>query len=122
MLQGIFIIFFFQLVGEGIQQLFALLVPGPVIGLILLLFALIFTKGLASPTTVNLSNSVSHSANSILNYLSLLFVPIGVGVIMHLQFLEENILSVVIVTLIGTVLSLGVSAILFEHLSKNNDY
>ena len=122
MLQGIFIIFFFQLVGEGIQQLFALLIPGPVIGLILLLFALIFTKGLASPTTVNLSNSVSHSANSILNYLSLLFVPIGVGVIMHLQYLEENILSVVIVILIGTVLSLGVTAILFEHLSKNNDY
>jgi putative effector of murein hydrolase LrgA (UPF0299 family) len=40
---------------------------------------------------------------------------------MHLQYLENNILSVMAVILIGTVLSLGLTAVLFERLTKHND-
>ncbi|MBT4848953.1 MAG: CidA/LrgA family protein [Alphaproteobacteria bacterium] len=121
MLKGIFIIFFFQLIGEVIQQYFGLLIPGPVVGLILLLIALICTKGMSSPVIAVLSTSISQSADGILGYLSLLFIPIGVGVIMHLQYLENNILSVMAIILIGTVLSLGLTAVLFERLTKHND-
>ena len=121
MLKGIFIIFFFQLIGEVIQQYFGLLIPGPVVGLILLLIALICTKGTSSPVIAVLSTSISQSADGILGYLSLLFIPIGVGIIMHLQYLENNILSVMAVILIGTVLSLGLTAVLFERLTKHND-
>ena len=121
MLKGIFIIFVFQLFGEVIHQYFMLLTPGPVVGLILLLIALVSTNEMASPAVTALSNSVSKSADGILRYLSLLFIPIGVGVIMHLQYLEENILSIMAVILIGTVLSLGLVAVLFERLTENND-
>ena len=121
MLKGIFIIFFFQLIGEVIQQYFGLLIPGPVVGLILLLIALICTKGMSSHVIAVLSKSITQSADGILGYLSLLFIPIGVGVIMHLQYLENNILSVMAVILIGTVLSLGLTAVLFERLTKHND-
>ena len=41
MLKSIFIIFLFQLIGESIQKYFEITIPGPVIGLILLLFSLI---------------------------------------------------------------------------------
>ena len=121
MLKGIFIIFFFQLIGEVIQQYFEMLIPGPVVGLILLLMALICTGVTTSPVIVALSTSIYQSAEGILRYLSLLFIPIGVGVIMHLQYLENNILSVMAVILIGTVLSLGLTAVLFERLTKHND-
>ena len=121
MLKGIFVIFFFQLIGEVIQQYFGMLIPGPVVGLILLLMALICTRETTRPEIVALSTSIYQSAEGILQYLSLLFIPIGVGVIMHLQYLENNILSVMAVILIGTVLSLGLTAVLFERLTKNND-
>jgi holin-like protein len=121
MLKGIFIIFFFQLIGEVVQQYFVLLIPGPVVGLILLLMTLICTRGLTSPAIGTLTKSIFQSADGILRYLSLLFIPIGVGVIMHLQYLENNILSVMAIILIGTVTSLGLTAVLFERLTKNND-
>ena len=121
MLKGIFIIFFFQLIGEVVQQYFVLLIPGPVVGLILLLMTLICSQGLTSPTIGTLSKSIFQSADGILSYLSLLFVPIGVGVIMHLQYLENNILSIIAIILFGTVTSLGLTAVLFERLMKNND-
>ena len=121
MLKGIFIIFFFQLIGEVVKQYFVLLIPGPVVGLILLLMTFICTQGLTSPTIGILTKSIFQSADGILRYLSLLFIPIGVGVIMHLQYLENNILSVMAIILIGTVTSLGLTAVLFERLTKNND-
>ena len=121
MLKGVFFIFFFQLIGEVVQQYFVLLIPGPVVGLILLLMTLICTQGLTSSAIGTLSTSIFQSADGILRYLSLLFIPIGVGVIMHLQYLENNILRVMAIILIGTVTSLGLTAVLFERLTKNND-
>ncbi|NBT38814.1 MAG: antiholin, partial [Proteobacteria bacterium] len=44
MLRAIFVIFFFQLLGEALKKYFEMRIPGPVIGLILLLIALIFLK------------------------------------------------------------------------------
>ena len=35
-----------------------------------------------------------NTSNYILSYLSLLFVPIGVGVVMHLSYLENNLFKV----------------------------
>ena len=44
MLRGFFVILLFQLIGEVIQKFFALVIPGPVIGLIFLLFTLIYLR------------------------------------------------------------------------------
>ena len=47
MLKSLFIIFFYQLLGEAIQKFFAINIPGPVIGLILLLLSFIlFSKNI----------------------------------------------------------------------------
>ncbi len=43
---------------------------------------------------LNLKEDVINTSNYILNYLSLLFVPIGVGVVMHLSYLENNLLQI----------------------------
>ena len=48
MLKSIFIIFSYQLIGEVIQKIFELYIPGPVIGLILLLLTLRFVKNLGN--------------------------------------------------------------------------
>ena len=91
MLRAIFVIFFYQLLGEALKKFFEMRIPGPVIGLILLLITLIFLKKFKTAAVANLKKDVVNTSNYILGYLSLLFVPIGVGVVMHLSYLESNL-------------------------------
>jgi len=77
MLKSIFIIFLFQLIGESIQKYFELTIPGPVIGLILLLISLILTKSNKNIFITKTKEEITTTSNFIIGYLSLLFVPIG---------------------------------------------
>ncbi|MBW0175805.1 MAG: CidA/LrgA family protein [Candidatus Fonsibacter sp.] len=118
MLRAIFVIFFFQLLGEALKKFFEMLIPGPVIGLILLLITLIFLKRFKTRAINNLKSDVLNTSNYILSYLSLLFVPIGVGVVMHLSYLENNLFKVLIIVFISTVLTIGLTAFLMEKINK----
>ena len=118
MLRAIFVIFFFQLLGEALKKFFEMLIPGPVIGLILLLITLIFLKRFKTRDINNLKSDVLNTSNYILSYLSLLFVPIGVGVVMHLSYLENNLFKVLIIVFISTVLTIGLTAFLMEKINK----
>ncbi len=118
MLRAIFIIFFFQLLGEAIKKFFEMRIPGPVLGLILLLVVLIFLKRFKTAAITNLKDDVINTSNYILNYLSLLFVPIGVGVVMHLSYLENNLFKVLIIVFISTILTIGLTAFLMEKINK----
>ncbi len=118
MLRAIFIIFSFQLLGEAIKKFFEMRIPGPVIGLILLLTVLIFLKRFKTTAILNLKDDVIDTSNYILNYLSLLFVPIGVGVVMHLSYLENNLFKVLIIVFISTILTIGLTAFLMEKINN----
>lgn len=118
MLRAIFVIFFFQLLGEAIKKFFEMRIPGPVLGLILLLVVLIFLKRFKTAAIINLKEDVINTSNYILNYLSLLFVPIGVGVVMHLSYLENNLFKVLIIVFISTILTIGLTAFLMEKINK----
>ena len=118
MLRAIFIIFFFQLLGEAIKKFFEMRIPGPVLGLILLLIVLIFLKKFKTVAITNLKDDVINTSNYILNYLSLLFVPIGVGVVMHLSYLENNLFKVLIIVFISTILTIGLTAFLMGKINK----
>ena len=118
MLRAIFIIFFYQLLGEALKKFFEMRIPGPVIGLILLLITLIFLKRYKTRAINNLKSDVLNTSNYILSYLSLLFVPIGVGVVMHLSYLENNLFKVLIIIFISTILTIGITAFLMEKINK----
>ena len=113
MLKGLFIIFFYQLLGEAIQKFFEINIPGPVIGLILLLLTFIFfsKKFTQSKKIIKEISAISHQ---IINYLSLLFVPIGVGVVMHINYLGDNLFTIFSIIIIGTLATLVFTAIVME--------
>ena len=117
MLRGFFVILLFQLFGEVIQKFFALVIPGPVIGLIFLLFTLIYLRRVKMKKILNVKKDVMSTATAITSYLSLLFVPIGVGVVMHISYLEKNLYQVFGVVVIGTMLTVGITAKLMEYLN-----
>ena len=118
MLRSIFVIFFYQLLGEFIKKFFEIRIPGPVIGLILLLVTLIFLKKFKKTAIVNLKTDVVNTSNYILSYLSLLFVPIGVGVVMHLSYLDNNLFRVLIIVFISTILTIAGTAFLMEKINR----
>ena len=122
MLRSLFIIFFFQLLGEAIQKFFEINIPGPVIGLILLLLVFIFFIKNALPFR-KIKKEISETSHQIINYLSLLFVPIGVGVIMHINYLGDNLFKILAIIIIGTLSTLVFVAYVMEkiiNLEKNN--
>lgn len=113
MLHSIFIIFMFQLVGEATQKYFALPVPGPVIGLVLMLVCLLWTKRTNLPLIADQRDRLVTTSQQLLGYLSLLFVPIGVGVIMHLQLLEAQLAQIIGVITVGTIFTMVFTAFIF---------
>ena len=115
MLRSLFIIFFYQLLGEAIQKFFEINIPGPVIGLILLLLTFIFfsKKFTQSKKIIKEISTISHQ---IINYLSLLFVPIGVGVVMHINYLGDNLFTIFSIIIIGTLATLVFTAFVMEKI------
>ena len=98
MLKSVFIILLYQLIGELFQKFFDLSIPGPVIGLVLLLLTLLLIQKRQS--VVPIKEDLFNSAEILLNYLPLLFIPVGVGVVMHLSLLEDNLAGIAIINLI----------------------
>ena len=118
MLNSIFIILLFQLIGEFIQKVFELSIPGPVIGLIFLLSVMLIIKKINKQDT-DFETKLVNSAENLLTFLPLLFIPVGVGVVMHLSLLEENLVSVILIIIIGTLLTLALTGFVFEKLLKD---
>ena len=118
MLGAIFTIFIFQLAGEAIQKYFDLAIPGPVLGLVLMLFMLLVTHRNLNPAVTHFRSKMITSAEQLLAYLSLLFVPIGVGVIMHLQLLEAQWLQIIAIIVIGTIGTMIFTAFIFLKTRK----
>lgn len=106
MLGAITILLLFQLAGEIIAQALALPVPGPVIGMALLLGALLL-RGSAP-------ESLRTTANGLLSNLSILFIPGGVGVMLYLPLIEQQWLPILLSLLMSTTLTLIVTALVLR--------
>ena len=118
MLRSFFIILLYQLVGETLQKFFNIIIPGPVIGLVLLLITFIFIKKFKDKKVLQIKKDVIKTGNTIVSHLSLLFIPIGVGVVMHISYLGENLFQVFAVIVIGTLLTVAFTAKIMELLNK----
>mgnify|MGYP005871173353 FL=1 len=92
----------FQLIGEVLARTFALPSPGPVIGM-LLLVGVLLVRG-ATP------HSLQNTATGLLAHLSLLFIPAGVGVIVHLATLQRALLPLLATLLMSTLITTVVTA------------
>jgi holin-like protein len=110
MLAALTTLLVYQLVGEVIAQVFALPVPGPVIGLVLLFTTLVLRRGAGE--------DLRRTANGLLAHLSLLFVPAGVGVMVHFARLGEEWLPIAAAVVGSTVLTIAATAITMRWLLR----
>jgi holin-like protein len=110
MLRGFAILLLFQLAGEVIARVGDLPVPGPVVGMVLLLAAL----QLRLPA----EGGLREGSGAVLGWLSLLFVPAGVGIIRHLHRLSEEWPALAASLLVSTAATLAVTAWVAQRLSR----
>ena len=118
MLTAIFTILVLQLIGEVLQKYFDLAIPGPVIGLMLMLLTLMTMNSKKLNMLAPLRTKIINTSEKLLRYLSLLFVPIGVGVVMHLQLLEMQLLRLLVVIVLGTMSTMIFTSLIFSRISS----
>lgn len=109
-IQGIAILLAYQLVGEVAVLWTGAPIPGPVVGMVLLFLTLCLRRGVAE--------RLDSTASALLAHLSLLFVPAGVGVIVHVQRIGAEWLPLAAALLLSTVLTLAFTAALLRLLTR----
>ncbi len=110
MLEYFTLILVCQLVGEIAVTTLDAPFPGPVAGMVLL-FVLLLIKG-AVP------EQLSHVSSALLNNLSLLFVPAGVGVMVHFKLLGTDLWPLSVALIASTLLTVAVTALVMAWLKK----
>lgn len=101
-----------QLAGEAFVVAFDLLIPGPVVGM-LILFAGLMLKG-------GVPGALGELSAGILRHLSVLFVPAGVGVMLHVGKLEDEWLAVGAALVASAIATLVVTGLLMQWLGGSS--
>tara|TARA_R110002110_G_scaffold415561_2_gene650812 strand:+ start:12921 stop:13271 length:351 start_codon:yes stop_codon:yes gene_type:complete len=99
-----------QLAGEVLIIASGAPLPGPVVGMGLLLAGLLLRN--------TLPPDLDTMANGLLSHLSLLFVPAGVGVILHIELISDELIPITASLILSTLITLVVTAGLMQVLSK----
>ena len=100
-----------QLVGEILARALALPVPGPVHGMVLL-FVVLLLRGREAPAPLGTT------ADGLLDNLGLLFVPAGVGVVLHLPLLARDWAPLSLAVLAGTLAAIAVTGRIAQALLR----
>jgi holin-like protein len=106
-LKGLALLLLCQSAGEALARLTHAPLPGPVLGL-LILWALLNVEAVRRPAGA--------AAEVLLAHLSLLFVPVGVGVIVHLDLIARHGVRMAVVVVLSTWVGLAVTALVLRGL------
>lgn len=111
-IQGLVHIFIFQALGELLSKFALAFIPGPVIGLVLLLVFLSLRGHV--PTSIDLVGS------SLLQHLGLLFIPASVGVVLYLPILKANAWAIAAILVVSVLVTIAVTASILKALAKKD--
>ncbi|MGG5808671.1 CidA/LrgA family protein [Falsiroseomonas sp. CW058] len=100
-----------QLLGEVAARALHLPVPGPVVGMVLLFAALLARRRAAPP-------ELGRAADGLLDNLGLLFVPAGVGVVLHLPLLARDWAPLTLAVVAGTLAAIAATGRLAQWLLR----
>ncbi len=110
MLEAFAVLLGFQLLGEILVQAGGLPLPGPVLGLALLFLVLAWRR--------RVGNDLGRTSHTLLEHLSLLFVPAGVGIVQYLPRLAHAWLPLGLALLGSTLAAIAVTALVMRVLLR----
>ncbi|WFF42995.1 CidA/LrgA family protein [Salinicola endophyticus] len=98
-----------QFLGEVLSLALSLPIPGPVIGMLILLVGLII-RGSVPP-------SLRSMGEGLLKYLTLLFVPAGVGLIEHVGLIQREFWVLLVTLVLSAAVTLWVTSQVMQRLA-----
>lgn len=110
MLAAISTLLLFQFVGETLATVTHVPVPGPLIGMVLLLAWLMVRGG---PSV-----ELERFGRSLLSWLALLFVPAATGLVTGLRLLEADWWRIALAIAVSTALGLATTGWLMDRLTR----
>ena len=102
MLEYLTLVLACQLLGEFAVAGADIPVPGPVVGMVLL-FVFLLIRG-------RVPRQLGQVADTLLSNLSLLFVPAGVGVMLHFELLGSDAVPLSVALVLSTLATIAVTA------------
>lgn len=108
LLRGLTWLVLFQLLGTALNHLLVPILPGPIIGLLLLLVFLIARGEVGKP--------LNEAASSLLRYLPLLLVPPAVGVMVYAKDIAADFWAIVGALVLSCLLTLVFVGVLMQKL------
>lgn len=111
LLKSFFLLLVFQLAGEVLRAIAHIAVPGPVLGMVLLAAWYLLRRREPPP-------ALEQTADGLLGWLGLLFVPAGVGIVANLALLRSAWLPISVALLGSTLLTLVVTAWIMHGLGR----
>ena len=119
MLASLGLILLCQLIGEAVSRGLGLPLPGPVLGLLLLLIVLLARDRFVILASGPLRNSgVENVSKGLLAHLSLLFVPASVGVVQKLDLLAAHGIAIILILALSVIVTLLATVLTFWLVSR----
>jgi holin-like protein len=112
MLAYLTVIFACQLLGELLISATGLPVPGPVCGMAIL-FAGLLVRG-------SIPADLASVGSALLDNLTLLFIPAGVGVMLHAPLIGRDWLAISVSLVVSTALTIAVTALVMTWLTRSS--
>jgi holin-like protein len=110
MIKGLFVLLLFQCLGEAIKAVTGIILPGPVIGMLLLFFTLCLLRHTPS--------SVGEASQGMIKLLPLLFMPASAGLFFLDPRFNQQWLAIGGAIVVATILSLLFNGWLMKQLLK----
>lgn len=108
MLNGFLLLLVFQCLGEAIKAYTQVVLPGPIIGMLLLLAALCLYR--------KVPDSLGQASQQLIQHLGLMFLPPSAGLFFLAPRFNAQWPAIVTAMIIGTLLSLVFSGLLMQWL------
>lgn len=111
MFKELSLLLLYSILGEGIRMFFHLPVPGSIIGILLLFLS--FQTKILKPA------AIEDTANFLLNHLTILFVPAGVGLMQYygaIKYTWPILLGAVVICSLVSLVAVGKTAELVEKI------
>lgn len=113
LIMGMSVLLACQVLGELVARGLILPVPGPVIGMVILLTGLMI-RG-------KVPDSLRMTGEGLLRYLTLLFVPAGVGLMGHFELIGLDLWPILVTLVVSTTVTLAVTGWLLERLNRRQE-
>ena len=107
---GVFIILLMLLLGNGLSSAINGIIPGSVIGMVLLFLALLFK--IIKPETIR------KPAGYLINHMSLFFIPAGVGLMTAWDLIASHWISIIVSSVVSTIVVLSVVGLVQQKMEK----